>query len=164
MTDRLGLGCVGIIEHTNFIPAERYGGRALVYLAHYVDRDGETWSASPDALIEAVVPAMRALNPAFERDWILDVHVNRDPFAQPVPLVGGPMPELPIETGLPGLFHASLAHVYPDDRGVAKALRTGARAACAAEAYLCRVARQSDELADTAEHAGGGVEAAIPVG
>ncbi|MDA8201720.1 MAG: FAD-dependent oxidoreductase [Chloroflexi bacterium] len=136
VTDRLGLGCVGIIEHTNFIPAERYGGRALVYLAHYVDRDGETWSASPDALIEAVVPAMRALNPAFERDWILDVHVNRDPFAQPVPLVGGPMPELPIETGLPGLFHASLAHVYPDDRGVSKALAVGRRAAEAAERWL----------------------------
>ena len=27
VTDRLGLGCVGIIEHTNFIPAERYDGR-----------------------------------------------------------------------------------------------------------------------------------------
>ena len=49
VTDRLGLGCVGIIEHTNFIPAERYGGRSLVYLAHYVDRDGPTWSATPDA-------------------------------------------------------------------------------------------------------------------
>ena len=136
VTDRLGLGCVGIIEHTNFIPAERYGGRSLVYLAHYVERDGGTWSASPEALVDAVVPAMRALNPAFEREWVLDVHVNRDPFAQPVPLVGGPMPRLPIETGLPGLFHASLAHVYPDDRGVSKALAVGARAAALAEAFV----------------------------
>jgi protoporphyrinogen oxidase len=132
VTDRLGLGCVGIIEHTNFIPAERYGGRSLVYLAHYVERDGPTWNASPDELVEAVIPAMRALNPAFTRDWICDVHVNRDPFAQPVPLVGGPMPTLPIATGLPGLFHASLAHVYPDDRGVSKALALGARVAEAA--------------------------------
>jgi protoporphyrinogen oxidase len=136
VTDRLGLGCVGIIEHTNFIPAERYGGRSLVYLAHYVDRDGPTWSATPEALIDAVVPAMRALNPAFERDWIVDTHVNRDPFAQPVPRVGGPMPGLPIETGLAGLFHASLAHVYPDDRGVSMALGLGARVARAAGAYI----------------------------
>lgn len=110
VTDHLGLGCVGVIEHTNFIPAERYGGRTLVYLAHYVDRD-----------------------------WIVDVHVNRDPFAQPVPKVGGPMPGLPVETGLPGLFHASLAHVYPDDRGVSKALALGARTAEAAEGYRARV-------------------------
>jgi protoporphyrinogen oxidase len=134
VTDRLGLGCVGIIEHTNFIPAERYGGRTLVYLAHYVDRDGPTWSATPDELVEAVIPAMRALNPAFDRDWIVDVHVNRDPFAQPVPKVGGPMPTLTIETGLPGLYHASLAHVYPDDRGVSMALRLGRRVAARAAA------------------------------
>jgi hypothetical protein len=129
VTDRLGLGCVAIIEHTNFVPAERYGGRALVYLAHYVEHDGPTWNATPGALVEAVVPAMRALNPAFERDWIVHRHVNRDPFAQPVPLAGGPMPALPVETGLPGLFHASLAHVYPADRGVSKALGLGARVA-----------------------------------
>ena len=138
VTDRLGLGCVGIIEHTNFIPAERYGGRTLVYLAHYVERDGPTWNASPDELVEAVIPAMHALNPAFERPWVVDMHVNRDPFAQPVPLVGGPMPALPLETGLPGLFHASLAHVYPDDRGVSKALGVGSRAVLAAEAYRTR--------------------------
>lgn len=129
VTDRLGLGCVGIIEHTNFIPSDRYGGRTLLYLAHYVDRAGPTWTATADELIDAVEPALRALNPAFQRDWIVEVHVNRDPFAQPVPIAGGPMPSLGLETGLPGLIHASLAHVYPDDRGVSKALDLGRRAA-----------------------------------
>jgi protoporphyrinogen oxidase len=139
VTDKLGLGCVGIIEHTNFIPTDRYGGRTLVYLAHYVERDGAVWNATPEELVDAVAPAMRALNPDFERDWIVGVHVNRDPFAQPVPKVGGPMPGLPVETGLPGLFHASLAHIYPDDRGVSKALGLGLRAAQAAETYLAGV-------------------------
>ncbi len=129
VTARLGLGCVGLIEPPNFIPAARYGGRTLVYLAHYVDRDGPTWHADPEALVEAVLPAMRALNPDFQRDWIVGTHLSRDPFAQPVPLVGGPMPRLPIETGLPGLIHAGLAPVYPDDRGVSKALALGARIA-----------------------------------
>ena len=46
------------------------------------------------------------------------------------------MPSLPIETGLDGLLHASLAHIYPDDRGVSQALRLGARAANAADARL----------------------------
>lgn len=129
VTDRLGLGCVGIIEHTNLVPSARYGGRTLVYLAHYVDRESPTWSATPSELIDAVLPAMRALNAEFSPEWIVDSHVSRDPFAQPVPQVGGPMPSLPGATGLPGLFHASLAHVYPDDRGVSKALRLGARTA-----------------------------------
>jgi protoporphyrinogen oxidase len=139
VTDRLGLGCVGIIEHTNLVPTDRYGGRTLVYLAHYVAREDPTWSAAPEELVDAVIPAMQTLNARFSRDWIVDVHVNRDAFAQPVPRVGGPMPGLPIETGLPGLFHASLAHVYPDDRGVSKALGLGKRAALAAEAHFARV-------------------------
>ena len=44
-------------------------------------------------------------------------------------LAGGPMARLPMEPGLPGLVHASMAHVYPDDRGVSKALALGSRAA-----------------------------------
>ena len=136
VTDRLGLGCVGIIEHTNLVPAQRYGGRSLVYLAHYVDTSGPTWTASSDELLAAVEPAFRALNPAYERSWVVDAHVSRDRFAQPVPLVGGPMPDLPLRTGLPGLVHASLAHVFPDDRGVSMALRLGARAAEAALAEV----------------------------
>ncbi|HXG41013.1 MAG TPA: FAD-dependent oxidoreductase, partial [Candidatus Limnocylindrales bacterium] len=136
VTDRLGLGCVGIIEHTNFIPPERYGGRHLLYLAHYVDRESETWTASPEALVEAAEEALRVLNPAFDRSWIVRLHVSRDPYAQPVPLAGGPMPGLPVETGLPGLAHASLAHVYPDDRGVSLAIRLGRRAADAARATV----------------------------
>ena len=136
ITDRAGFGCVGIIEHTNLIPVDRYGGHTLVYLAHYVDRQGPTWTASADELIDAATPSLRALRPDFDRSWITDVHVTRDPFAQPVPLVGGPMIDLPVETGMPGLFHASLAHIYPDDRGVSLALRLGSRVAGIAEAYL----------------------------
>ena len=138
VTDRIGLGCVGIIEHTNFIPAERYGGRSLVYLAHYVGREDAAWSASTDELITAAEPSLRALQPAFERDWIEEVHDSRDPFAQPVPVIGGPMATLPTTTGLPGLFHASLAHVYPHDRGVAKAIELGQRVSGEAHRYLDR--------------------------
>ena len=129
VTDKLGLGCVGIIEHTNLVEPERYGGRRLVYLAHYVDLADPAWTATVDQLIEPVLPAFRSLNPGFQERWIVDAHVARDPFAQPVPLAGGPMAGLPMEPGLPGLVHASMAHVYPDDRGVSKALDLGRRAA-----------------------------------
>ena len=148
VADRLGLGCVGIIEHTNFIPAERYGGSHVVYLAHYVDRGSPTWSASAEDLLAAVEPALRRLNPEFERSWVKTMHVSRDPFAQPIAQVSGPMPGLPVETGLPGLIHASLAHIYPDDRGVSLALRLGWRAAQAAETYLVDPASGPTEAAD----------------
>jgi hypothetical protein len=46
------------------------------------------------------------------------------------------MPSLPIATGSPGLFHASLGHVYPHDRGVSKAIDLGRRVAAEVERYL----------------------------
>jgi protoporphyrinogen oxidase len=136
VTGRLGMGCVAIIEHTNFIPPERYGGSSIVYLAHYVDRADPAWTASGEELLASVEPALSRLQPAWTPSWVRSIEVSRDPFAQPVPLVGGPMPNLPIEPGVPGLVHLSLAHVYPDDRGVSMALRLGARGAAAVRRYL----------------------------
>ena len=132
------LSCLAVIEHTNFVPPERYGGRHLVYLAHYVEVGGRAWGASLDEIVAAVEVPFRAINPAFERSWIVGSHLSRDRWAQPVPLVGGPMAGLPVETGLPGLFQASLAHVYPDDRGVSLALRLGGRVAASAGEWLRR--------------------------
>ena len=86
------------------------------------------WTASGDELLTAVEPSLRVLNPDYDRRWVRNIHVSRDRFAQPVPVAGGPMASLPLRTGLPGLFHASLAHVYPDDRGVSQAIRVGKQA------------------------------------
>ena len=134
--DGEGLGCVAIIEHTSLVPPSRYGGRSIVYLAHYTDETDRAWSATAEELISAAGSSLRGIQPGFEPSWVNGVHVARDLHAQPVPLVGGPMPRLPIETGLDGLFNASLAHIYPDDRGVSQALRLGARVARAADAVL----------------------------
>ena len=136
LVQRTPLGCLAVIEHTNFIPAERYGGRHLVYLAHYVDVADRAWSAGVDELVAAAGDVLRAINADFEAGWIVASHLTRDRWAQPVPLAGGPMPNLPIETGLDGLFHASLAHIYPDDRGVSLALRLGQRTGDAAADWL----------------------------
>ena len=153
LIQRTDLACLAIIEHTNFIPPERYGGRHIVYLTHYVEAGGRAWQASVDEIVAAAEPALRAINPEFDRSWILAAHVARDRWAQPVPLAGGPMPGLPLETGLPGLYHASLAHIYPDDRGVSLALGLGHRAGRAAGDWLAAqpAARSGAQPAETSE-------------
>jgi protoporphyrinogen oxidase len=136
LTDATELGCLAVIEHTNYVPPERYGGTHLVYLSHYVAPDAPAMTASGEEMLRAAELTLRSINPAFDSTWVRRVQVSRDRWAQPVPLTGGPMRGLPLATGLPGLFHASLAHVYPDDRGVSAALRLGRRAADAAAAWL----------------------------
>jgi protoporphyrinogen oxidase len=142
IVERTDLACLAIIEHTNLIPAARYGGRHIVYLTHYVETGSRAWNASVEEMLASAEGAMRSVNPAFDRRWIREVQVSRDEWAQPVPLAGGPMPGLPLATGLPGLFHASLAHVYPDDRGVSLALRLGQRVAAQAADWLAREERK----------------------
>jgi protoporphyrinogen oxidase len=136
LTEASAGGCVGIIEHTNLVSETRYGGTHLIYLAHYVDPVSSTWEASGEELLAAATPALTALNPDYERRWVTNISVSRDRFAQPVPQIGGPMPTLSPETGLPGLLHGSLAHIYPDDRGLSEALRLGQRLAAAAGKHL----------------------------
>jgi protoporphyrinogen oxidase len=148
LIERSELGCLAVIEHTNFIPADRYGGRHLVYLTHYVEVDGRAWNATVDEIVGAAEGMLTAINAAFDRSWIRAAHVSRDRWAQPVPLAGGPMPGLPLETGLPGLFHASLAHIYPDDRGVSLALKLGRRAGLAALDWLGEEASRVPASAD----------------
>ena len=127
---------LAVIEHTNFVPPERYSGRHIVYLTHYVEVGGPVWTAAVDEIVSAAEPSLRAINPAFDRTWILASHLTRDRWAQPVPLAGISIADLPVATGLPGLFHASLAHVYPNDRGVSPALSLGRRVAAEASAGL----------------------------
>ena len=138
LTQASTFDCLAVIEHTNFVPAEWYGGRHLVYLAHYVDPEGPVWAASEGELLAAAGDVLRSVNPGFDPSWILGVHVSRDRWAQPVALAGGSMPGLPMAIGDEGLFHVSLAHIYPDDRGMSLAMRVGERAARLADAWLAR--------------------------
>jgi protoporphyrinogen oxidase len=138
VTDSVGLGCVAIIEHTNLVPPARYQGRSLLYLAHYAQPGEPAWHATPEDLAASVATTLRSIRPGFRTSWIRAVSASRDRYAQPVPLVGGPMPRLPVATGLPGLYHASLAHIYPDDRGISMAINLGRRAAGLAAGQLAR--------------------------
>jgi protoporphyrinogen oxidase len=145
LLERTDLACLAVIEHTNFVPSDRYGGRHLVYLTHYVEVGGRAWDASVEEIVASAEGVLRAINPDFHRSWIQAAHLSRDEWAQPVPLAGGPMPGLPVETGQPGLFHASLAHVYPDDRGASLALGLGHRAAAVAAKWLAGSSSETTE-------------------
>jgi protoporphyrinogen oxidase len=138
LTQASTFDCLAVIEHTNFVPVEWYGGRHLVYLAHYVDPDGPVWAADEEALLAAAGDVLRSVNAEFDASWILKAHISRDRWAQPVALAGGAMPGLPMAVGPGGLFHVSLAHIYPDDRGMSLAMRAGERAGRLADEWLAR--------------------------
>jgi protoporphyrinogen oxidase len=120
-----GLPFCGLVEHTNFIEPERYGGRRFAYVANYVASDDELLELSADELLTAYEPGLRRLNPGFSREWVRERWLFREPHAQPIVTIGyrDRMPAL--DTGIPGLVLANTTQIYPEDRGTNYSVRLG---------------------------------------
>ncbi len=121
----------GVIEQTNLVPADRYGGRRVVYLSKYVLESHPLWKASDGAIWDAMLPWLGRLNSAFDASWIQARHVFRAAFAQPIIPCGYSRAIPPFATPVRGLYHACMAQVYPEDRGQSYAVRAANRAAAA---------------------------------
>jgi protoporphyrinogen oxidase len=124
---------IGLIEHTNLVAPERYDGRRFLYVANYLDAGDPLLELDADELLARYEPALRVVNPAFARDWVVDRWLHREPAAQPVPTVGYADRIPALDTGVPGLVLANTTQIYPEDRGTNYSVRLGNRAADAVE-------------------------------
>ncbi len=120
---------LALVEHTNYISREHYGGDHIVYCGDYAPPDHEYFQLGGDQLMERFLPALKKINPAFQREWIRKRWVWRAPYAQPVPELNHSRKLPGIKTPLPGLYWASMSQVYPWDRGTNYAVEIGRRAA-----------------------------------
>jgi len=119
----------GVIEHTNYIPKENYGGRHVLYISDYVLPDDPKWTMRDEQLWGLYLPALVRINPRFEADWILKKTIERAEYAQPIIPAGYSRLLPPLETPVPGLYSACMAQIYPEDRGQNYAVRIGREAA-----------------------------------
>jgi protoporphyrinogen oxidase len=124
-----GFPMLALVEHTNFVPADKFGGDRIVYAGDYLVPGHEYFSLSDGELLERFAPAFKRINPAFELDWVRKVWVSKTNYAQPVPLVDHSKNIPSIETPVPGVYFASMSQVYPWDRGTNFAVEIGRRAA-----------------------------------
>ena len=120
---------LALVEHSNYISREHYGGDHIVYCGDYVPPEHEYFQLSEDALMERFLPALAKVNPAFQREWIRKRWVWRAPYAQPVPELNHSRKIPALKTPLPGIYWASMSQVYPWDRGTNYAVEIGRRAA-----------------------------------
>lgn len=124
-----GFPLLALVEHTNFVSPEHFGGDHIVYAGDYLEVGHEYFSLSDDELLERFIPAFKRINPTFEKDWVKKVWVNKTNYAQPVPLVNHSKNIPAIQTPIEGLYFASMSQVYPWDRGTNFAVEIGRRAA-----------------------------------
>jgi protoporphyrinogen oxidase len=120
---------VGLIEHTNFIDPERYDGRRFLYVANYLAPGDPLLALTQDELLDAYLPGLRAVQPDFSPEWIVQSWLHREPAAQPIVTVGYHRRIPPFTTGVPGLVLANTTQIYPEDRGTNYSVRLGGDAA-----------------------------------
>jgi protoporphyrinogen oxidase len=115
----------GVIEHTNFVSPQEYGGKRFVYLSKYLEPDHPYFTMPDEELIDEYVPFLKRINPEFNRSWIEQAWVFRERSAQPIiPLhYGERIPDH--RAGLPGLYLANTTQIYPEDRGTNYSVRLG---------------------------------------
>ncbi len=124
-----GYPFLALVEHTNFVPKENFGGDHIIYAGDYLELGHEYFSMSDEQLLEKFIPAFQKFNSEFTREWVKKIWVHKTNYAQPVPLVNHSKNIPEIQTPIHGLYFASMSQVYPWDRGTNFAVEIGRRAA-----------------------------------
>ena len=124
-----GFPFLALVEHTNYIGPNHYGGDHVVYCGDYLPPDHEYFTLSKEELLARFLPALTRFNPAFDESWVKESWLFRTKYAQPVPPINHSANIPPLETPIPGLYWASMSQVYPWDRGTNYAVEIGRRAA-----------------------------------
>jgi protoporphyrinogen oxidase len=74
-----------LIEHTNFVGKERYGGEHLLYVARYIQSPEEDiWQQDDDEVRETWLSGIESLFPEFDRESVNWVKTARNPRTAPV--------------------------------------------------------------------------------
>ena len=107
----------GLIEHTNFIPPDRYGGAHLLYVSNYVRPEERLFNLSDDELFDEYAPHIARVLPGFQPRAVVERWVSRDPVAQPVITTGYQRRIPPFRTEIPGFYVCNTSQIYPEDRG-----------------------------------------------
>jgi protoporphyrinogen oxidase len=126
---KAGYPFLALVEHTNFLSQEYFGGDHIIYIGDYLETDHEHFNLNETELLERFLPSLPRINPDFKPDWVKKTWLFKTAYAQPVPEVNHSKNIPSIETPLSGLYFASMSQVYPWDRGTNFAVEIGQRAA-----------------------------------
>ena len=107
-----------LIEHTNFVPPERYGGEHLLYVPKYVQSlDDRVWRMDDDAVEELWLDGIAELFPEFDPERVNWVKTARNPRTAPVYERGYLERVVPYALpDLDGVYYAGMASMaqYPE--------------------------------------------------
>jgi protoporphyrinogen oxidase len=124
-----GYPFLAVVEHTNYLSPEYFGGDHILYCGDYRDADHAYFEMSEEQILAEFLPPLKKINPDFDPSWVKKSWLYRTKYAQPVPELDHSRNIPAIQTPIKGLYFASMSQVYPWDRGTNFAVEIGRRAA-----------------------------------
>ena len=124
-----GAPFVLFIEHTNLIKDPEYKDKHIIYLSRYIDESDPFFTAPNEEITNVFFEYLGRLFPGFRREAVTDSYINRAVYTQPVIGLNYSKHILPYETPVKGLYLASMAQIYPEDRGQNYAVHMGKKVA-----------------------------------
>ncbi|MDR1913708.1 MAG: NAD(P)/FAD-dependent oxidoreductase [Clostridiales bacterium] len=112
-----GAPFVLFIEHTNLVSDPAYDGKHIIYLSRYIDASDPFYEASDEEIKETFLEYVSRMFTGFRRESIVDSYITRSAYTQPVIGLNHSKEILPYETPVKNLYLASMAQIYPEDRG-----------------------------------------------
>ncbi len=108
---------LGLIEHTNLVSKDRYGGNHILYITNYLSHTDEIFKKDTKELLDIYMKNLKKINPEFNKEWLLSYHYNAVSAAQPVipKNYSSLIPE--IESPIENLLIGNTTQIYPEDRG-----------------------------------------------
>jgi protoporphyrinogen oxidase len=103
----------GVVETSQLGPLERFGGRNLLYLMRYLDRDHPDYTTDSEELKTRFLDAFFKQFPHISRDDIEAAHLFRAPYVEPAYTAGYLRRRPPVNVFDSRVFLATTAQVYP---------------------------------------------------
>ena len=116
---------LAIVEHTNFVGPENYGGNHIVYISNYLEPGHEYFNLSEDQLWALFEPALKKINPQFGPDWVTGRWLFKGPYAQPIITTEYRDKKPDHRTPIEGLYLENMTQIYPEDRGQNYSIKMG---------------------------------------
>ncbi len=116
----------GVIEHTNFIDKQNYGGKNIAYLSRYFAHSEPIAKMSDDEIKEVMLAPLAKIYPDFKMEDVTKVHVFKTMTAATVCDLNFSTKVPNSKTSIEGMHIASMPHIYPDERSVNNSIRVAA--------------------------------------
>jgi protoporphyrinogen oxidase len=97
----------GLIEATNVIPREIFGGKALLYLPKYMPADDPMNEKSDAEILDAFLKALKRMFPDISDEEIIMRAVHREPYVQPLQEIGYSEKIVPMKTAIKNVYIAN---------------------------------------------------------